>query len=91
MKSEKDKNPHVTFRAPVELVSAVAGYCKENDETPSQFWRKAARLRLSKEKDKSGELNLRPITRSAGAGAPAVGSGDKACPDGKHCKKAVNS
>ena len=46
MTTEQEKDKHVTFRAPEYLIDAVALYCRENDEKPSQFWRKAAKLRL---------------------------------------------
>jgi hypothetical protein len=55
MKTEKDKDKHVTFRAPEDVINAVKAYCDEHDETPSQFWRKAAKLRLKKLESKKEE------------------------------------
>ena len=78
MKTEQDKDRHVTFRAPSAIIEAVLKYCQENDEKPSQFWRKAAKLRLAQLDE-----GKRPQSLPARAGATAVQSGDRKCRAGE--------
>lgn len=93
MTTEQDKDKHVTFRAPEYLINAVALYCRENDEKPSQFWRKAAKLRLEHLQAHSSTKSEQTPTSSARAGARAVASGERKCKDGRHCAvpRAANS
>lgn len=78
MKTEAEKDKHVTFRAPAEVIEAVLKFCRENDEKPSQFWRKAAKLRLAELAEAK-----RPQSWPAPAGAPAARSGGKS--KGRKC------
>jgi hypothetical protein len=82
MKTEEEKDKHVTFRAPAEIIEAVLKFCQENDEKPSQFWRKAAKLRLAELAE-----SKRPQSLPARAGAGAVKSGERKCRagDAEHC------
>jgi hypothetical protein len=40
---------HVTFRLPMDIVAQIESFCSENDETLSQFYRKAIKQRLKDE------------------------------------------
>ena len=51
--SRNEEVRHVTFRLPMDLVTKIEGFCRNNDETLSQFYRKAIRLRLDKLSEKS--------------------------------------
>ncbi len=40
---------HVTFRLPMDVLEQIEAFCSANDETLSQFYRKAIKQRLKDE------------------------------------------
>jgi len=83
MKTENDKNKHITFRAPADIIDAVRKFCDENDETPSQFWRKAAKARLASLGKGSQSSYATASVHAARLGGIEKG---RECHDGKHCR-----